>query len=315
MSARLSIQIVTWNSAKPIGACLLALLAQDSRDFEVVVVDNASADDSAAQVAAALARGLPGTLVRAPRNLGFCGGQNRALQDTRGAWVLFLNPDAELPPSFVREALACATAQPDDVGSVVPRILLPDGRIDSTGLVLDRYRRVRDRGQGGPAEGAYLAEEDVLGGTGAIVLHRRAMLDDVAVAGQALDENLFAYYDDLDLALRARRRGWRCRYVPSLVATHHRAARNSLRGLPQRATAGREQALTVRNRLLVMAKNERAGDVLRDLPWLVAFETARVGYLALRAPGALRGYLDAASGLGAALRDRREMQRTAGRAR
>jgi len=305
VSPPLSIQIVTWNSAAPIGACLASLAAQDRQDFELLVVDNASADGCADVVEGWLARGLRGKLVREAQNLGFCGGQNRALGLGTGEWVLFLNPDAELPPDFVRRALEKLAALPPQVGSAVPRILLPDGRIDSTGLTLDRYRRVRDRGQGQPSDGAYLEEEDILGGTGAIVFHRRAMLQDVAVDGAALDENLFAYYDDLDLALRAKLRGWRCRYLPSLVAVHHRAARNSLRGMPRRRTRGSEQALTVRNRLLVMAKCERLRDLLRDLPWLLAFELARLVFLTVKAPGALRGYTGAASGLRAALRDRR----------
>lgn len=313
MSPPLSIQLVTWNSAGPVGACLASLAAQEEKRFELLAVDNASSDGSAELVESWLARGLPGHLIRAPRNLGFCGGQNRALEHGSGEWVLFLNPDAELPPDFVRLALEKLPRLPPEVGSVVPRILLPDGRIDSTGLVLDAYRRVRDRGQGQPADGAYLAEEDLLGGTGAVVFHRRSMLQDVAIEGRALDENLFAYYDDLDLSLRARLRGWRCRYVPSLVAVHRRAARNALRGMAGRRTRGPEQALTVRNRLLVMAKCESARDLSRDLPRLLAFELARIAFLAVRAPGALRGYWGALQGLPAALRDRSIIQHSARR--
>lgn len=307
MSATLSVQIVTWNSATTISACVRSLRAQECQDFELVVVDNASEDGSAELVEQGLADGLRGRLVRESSNLGFCGGQNRATGMTTGPWVLFLNPDAVLPPGFVGDALACIESIAGDVGTVVPRILLPDGRLDSTGLVLDRFRRVRDRGHGLDAEGAFLEEEDVLGGTGAIVLHRRAMLDDVAVKGLVLDETLFAYYDDLDLALRARLRGWRCRYVPSLQAEHGRAARNSLRGLPQRPVDTRAQALTVRNRLLVMAKCERVRDVLRDLPALVVFEVARIGFLAVKSPGALRGYLGALAALPAMVRARRDV--------
>ncbi|HTP51292.1 MAG TPA: glycosyltransferase family 2 protein [Anaeromyxobacteraceae bacterium] len=306
--SRLSVQIVTWNSAATIEACLDSLRAQERQDFEVVVVDNASTDRSLELVRTALRPlGSRARIVAEDHNRGFCGGQNRATALTRGGWVLFLNPDAELPPSFMDKALDCIGAAPGDVGSLVPRILLPDGRIESTGLVLDRFRRLRDRGQGLPAQGAFTEEEDVMGGTGAVILHRRAMLDDVAVEGQPLDENLFAYYDDLDLALRARGRGWRSRYVPSLEAVHHRAGRNSLRGLPRRRVDARAQALTVRNRLLVMAKHERIADLLRDLPQLAAFELARIGYLSWKSPAALRGYGAAFAGLPAAVRARREL--------
>jgi GT2 family glycosyltransferase len=306
VSPRIAIQLVTWNSAPTLGGCLASLHAQDDDGFDLTVVDNGSADGSADLVARWMARGLRGTLVREERNRGFCGGHNRALRESRADWVLFLNPDAELPPTFVRRAAERLAAVDPEVGSVVPRLLLPDGRIDSTGLVVDRYRRVRDRGHGQPAEGAFLAEEDVTGGSGAVVLHRRAMLDDVALGGAPLDENLFAYYDDLDLAWRARIRGWRCRYVPDLVALHRRGGRNAIRSGPWRP-ASRAQAFTVRNRLLVMAKCERWRDLVRDLPWLVGFEIVRAAYLAVRAPGALRGYPGVLRGLPAALRDRRTL--------
>ncbi len=312
---RISVQIVTWNSAGVIDACLESVAAQSSPELEVIVVDNASTDDSAERVAAFLARGLRGALLRETGNRGFCGGQNRALAASSGDWVLFLNPDATLPPDFVEWAITVVDGLPSEVGSVAPRILRPDGRIDSAGLVLDRFRRLYDRGRGEAAAARYAQEEDVLGGTGAVVLHRRAMLDDVAIAGEVLDERLFAYYDDLDLAWRARLRGWRCRYLPSLVATHRRAARNALRGLEARATRGAEQALTVRNRYLVMVKCERLRDVVAAVPWLLPFELARLPFLLVRAPGALRGYRQAAAALPAALRQRRLIRRGARRDR
>ncbi|MCP4656192.1 MAG: glycosyltransferase family 2 protein [bacterium] len=302
---RISIQVVTWNSAEVIDACLESVSAQRSSEFEVIVVDNASTDGSAERAATWFAGGLRGSLIRETVNRGFCGGQNLALAASSGDWVLFLNPDATLPPDFVEWAIAVVDGLAPEVGSVAPRILLPDGRIDSAGLVLDRFRRLYDRGRGEAAAARYAVEDDVLGGTGAVALHRRAMLDDVAIDGEVLDERLFAYYDDLDLAWRARLRGWRCRYVPSLMATHRRAARNALRGLEARATRGAEQALTVRNRYLVMVKCERLRDVVTAAPRLLPFEIARLAFLLVRAPGALRGYRQAAAALPAALRQRR----------
>lgn len=307
-SPLLSVQIVTWNSADVVDACLASLHAQTSPAMEVILVDNASTDGSVEVAEKWIARGLRGTLRREGSNTGFCAAQNRALEMSSGAWVLFLNPDAELPADFVERALGLVDTLPPDVGTVAPLILLPDGRVDSTGIVVDRFRRAYDRGRGEPSADSYRMEEDVLACTGAAALHRRSMLLDVAIDGLALDENLFAYYDDLDLSWRARLRGWRCRYIPALVARHRRAGRNSLRGLAGRSSRGSEQALTVRNRYLVMAKCERVSDLLRSLPWLVLFELARPFFLAWNAPGALRGYVLAARGLPEALRQRRVIQ-------
>lgn len=310
----LSIQIVTWNSEGVIDACLASLAAQSVRAFEVVVVDNASQDETTSRVERVIARGLPGVLVRAGRNTGFCGGQNRALALSRAPWVLLLNPDATLPSDFVNRAQELLAGLDPDVGTVAPLILLQDGRVDSSGLFLDRLRRVFDRGQGRPAA-SYTREEDVFGCTGAAALHRRAMLRDVAEDGHAFDERLFAYYDDLDLSWRAQLRGWRCRFEPSLVVVHARAGKNALRPAREREGRAPEQRLAVRNRLLVLLKCERGRDALAALPWLLPYELARLGYLAIRAPRSLHGYLDALRLAPSIWRSRRLLQERARPAR
>jgi GT2 family glycosyltransferase len=312
---RLTVQVVTWNSADVIDACLESVRAQRRPDVEVVVVDNASLDASAERVAAHFERGLRGRLVRSPTNLGFCGGQNRALAAGSGELVLFLNPDATLAPDFAARALDAAARLPADVGLFAPRILLPDGHVDSAGLTIDALRRAWDRGYGEPAAGRFADEEEVFGCTGAAALFRRAALLDVAERGEALDEKLFAYCDDVDVSWRARLRGWRCLYLPSLVAHHQRAGRNSLRAEAGRPRRVLEQRLMVRNRLLVLLKCERTRDLVLRLPLLLGFEALRVGFLALRAPAVLRAYSEAAALLPAVMRDRRTIQREAARRR
>jgi GT2 family glycosyltransferase len=309
MSGRpaISVQIVTWNSAGVIDACVAALAAQDSRAFEVVVVDNASVDGCADRVEAWRDR-LPAlTLKRERDNHGFCGGQNLAIAASKAPWILFLNPDAVLPNDFIGRSIEVTAALSRDVGSVAPCILLPDGAIDSTGLAMDRFRRAYDRDRSGAPERQSLASTDVLGCTGAVALLRRAMLDDVAVDGQVLDERIFAYYDDLDLAWRAALRGWRCRYEPSLTAVHHRAGRNAIRALAGRPTRVRDQVLSVRNRLLVIARCDRPFDVVPALLWLVPFEVLRMVYLGVRAPRVLRAYVEVLAELPAALSARQQI--------
>jgi GT2 family glycosyltransferase len=304
---RLSIQIVTWNSAEVIEDCLASIAAQGD-GVETIVLDNASHDGSADRAQAFFDRGLRGEVVRSSENLGFCGGHNRAFARAAGDLVLLLNPDARLGRDFAARAIARADAADPEIGILAPRILLPDGRIDSAGLIIDRLRRGWDRGAGEPAADRYLVEEDVFGCTGAAALLRRAMLEDVAVDGAVLDERLFAYCDDVDLAWRARLRGWRCRYVPDLVVEHGRAGRNALRADSGRPRRVLEQKLMVRNRLLVIAKCERLRDLLAALPLLVGFEVARIAFLACRAPRVLAAYPQAIALLPAVLRDRRRIQ-------
>jgi GT2 family glycosyltransferase/glycosyltransferase involved in cell wall biosynthesis len=304
----ISVQIVTWNHAATLDACLASVWKQTPGLLETIVVDNASTDGSASCARAWSQKGLRLRLLQESENTGFCAGQNRALAASRGEWVLLLNPDACLSVDFASRAEALLARVPADVGTLAPLLLLPDGNVDSSGLTIDGLRRAYDRDHGRARSAACDQEGEVFGATGAVALHRRAMLEDIAVHGAAFDERLFAYYDDLDVAWRAQLRGWRCLYVPELTALHERGARNALRGISGRATDVRAQALTVRNRLLVMLECERARALLLAAPKLIVFELARILYLGVRSPGALRGYPGAVREIAATLHARRAVQ-------
>ena len=237
------VQIVTWNSAAVIDACLASLQVQDASAFELIVVDNASTDDTRERVRAAFARGVPGKLVESPCNEGFCGGQNRALAVSHAPWVLFLNPDATLPADFLsRLANLVATLDPE-VGTIAPLILLADGRIDSSGLFLDRLRRVYDRGQG-EFPPPMLREEDVR-------LHwRRGAASACYARCVAGRRSTSACSPTTTTRLVARA-------VARLALPLHSRARRNTRSRRQNAcappSAGRdalEQRLALRNRLL-----------------------------------------------------------------
>ena len=285
---RVTAIVVAWDDEDDVGACLAALDAQDHPDLEVVVVDNASADGTVAVVERHLAGPLrhPARLVRNPRNLGLCGAVNRVLEGPTGAAVLLVNPDAVLAPDCVRHLAAELAAHPG-CGSVQPRLLRPaDGgpdRIDTTGHVRTRLRLVLNRGQGRPADTHRPAAGEVDGASGAAVLHRRAMLDDVARRDgdrtEWLTEDLVAYFDDVELDLRARLRGWTARYVPEAGGRHARAGASRRR--PRRV-----HVLNVANHLLVTLGTEPPRTLLRDLPLVLPVWSARLAVAALRRPAA-----------------------------
>jgi GT2 family glycosyltransferase len=290
---RVTAIVVAWEDAADVGACLAALDAQDHVDVEVVVVDNASTDGTVAAVEAHLAGPLrhPARLVRNTRNLGLCGAVNRVLEGPTGEAVLLVNPDAVLAPDCVRR-LADELAAHPRCGSVQPRLLRPavDGpdRIDTTGHLRTRLRLVLNRGQGLPADVHRPEPGEVDGASGAAVLHRRAMLDDVARRDggrtEWLTEDLVAYFDDVELDLRARLRGWSARYVPGATGRHARAGTSRRR--PRRV-----HVLNVANHLLVTLGTEPPGALLRDLPLVLPVWTARLVVAALRRPLAFPGVL------------------------
>jgi cellulose synthase/poly-beta-1,6-N-acetylglucosamine synthase-like glycosyltransferase len=100
--------------------------------------------------------------------------------------------------------------------------LLRPGRtvIDSAGIRLPRHRRPRDRGSDETDGGQYDRAEFVFGVSGAAMMLRRAALADLAVGGEVVDEDFFAYHDDTDLCWRANRLGWRVLYEPRARGVH-----------------------------------------------------------------------------------------------
>jgi GT2 family glycosyltransferase len=291
---RVAAVVVAWQSAADLPACLAALDAQDHDELEVVVVDNASSDGTAALLAPLVAapRRHPLRVRTNPTNRGFAGGVNDGLARLApdvGA-VLLVNPDAVPAPDLVRWAVAALTADPRR-GSVQPKVLRavrsPDGRrvIDTTGHVLTRARLLRNRGEGHLDVGQYDEPGEVFGVSGAVALHRRAMLDDVAWRHpdgrrEVLTEDLFAYFDDVELDWRARVRGWTAWYEPAAVAVHVRGGAG-----PRRTPT--VEALNWSNRLLVTATCDDRRALVRAAPLGVTTTVLKTVELAVTTPRAV----------------------------
>lgn len=318
MPVSVSVTIVTYDSAAFLSRCLDAVAAQTHAPSEVVVLDNASHDDSAA-----IARGHRAVtrLIQSPDNTGFAGGQNRAIAATTGEWVLTLNPDVVLDPAFLAR-LAERAARPapgvaarpalPGLGTLCGKLLRlgPDGapvvppRIDSTGIVFTRSFRHLDRGSEEPDDGRYAQEEPVFGATAAAALYRRAMIDDVSVEGEFFDEAFFAYREDADVAWRAQLLGWDCLYVPSALGYHVR------RVLPERradvpAMLNRH---SVKNRFLMRVKNADAAVWRRCALHGIARDAAVLGGCLVREWSSLPAFADVARLLPRARRQRALIQ-------
>jgi N-acetylglucosaminyl-diphospho-decaprenol L-rhamnosyltransferase len=282
---RVTAIVVTWDSAEVIEGCLAALDAQQGVDLEVIVVDNASVDGTVGLVERAMAATRhPVRLRRGSENRGFCGAVNDGLALSSAPAVLLVNPDARLAPDAVARMVAVLAAEPR-CGSVQPRLLRPGGAvIDTTGHVLTRAAIVQNRDEGRPAD-ASRGAGPVFGASGAAVLHRRAMLDDVAWRRadgslEHLTEDLVAYFDDVELDLRARSRGWEAHHEPAALG-HHR------RGGAARERSRRVEALSWSNRLLVLSTLATSRASLAHLPWIVVTVLLSTVELGLRRPGAL----------------------------
>ena len=254
-----TVGIVTWNSAAFIEACVDAVRGQTHRPIELRVADNASTDRTRATLERVTE---PAERMYFGSNPGFSAAHNAIIRATRGEYYLALNPDVVLEPGFVATLVAALEASPR-TGSASGKLLRGPSAdiIDSTGIVMLPSQRHLDRGADEPDTGQYATGGRIFGPSGAAAFYRRAMLEDVAVAGEYFDEDFFAYREDADLAWRAQLLGWPSLYVPEARAAHVR------RVTPERrhTLPAEINRYSVRNRFLLRIKNQPPGHALRFL--------------------------------------------------
>ncbi len=218
MSARTAIIVLNWNSHQMTADCIRSLVAMDASDSEIVVVDNGSSDGSEQH----LRREFPQiTLFRQHRNLGFAGGCNVGIRYAlaRGVeYVLLLNNDTYVAPDFLHEMLS-RIEESDQIAAVCPKIYFADhpnvlwyagGDFSLwTGSPKHRGWRQVDHGQCDNNQAITQA-------TGCAMLVRSVALRDVGL----LDEQFWAYVEDLDWTLRFAEQGYRVVFAPKAHVWH-----------------------------------------------------------------------------------------------
>ncbi len=227
----LSIVIVNWNVRELLRQCLSSVYRTtgDSLELEVIVVDNASSDGSVAMVR----EDFPQVhLIANAENLGFTRGNNQAIAQSQGRYVLLLNPDTEVVDDALTTMVCYMDAHPQ-VGALGPQLLYPDGSVQSSrrrfptmataflestvlqqwfphNRVLRRYY-VRDRRDDEVQEVDWVV--------GACLLARRQAIEQVGL----LDEAFFMYSEEMDWCRRFKERGWQVVYLPTAQVIHHEA--------------------------------------------------------------------------------------------
>ena len=266
-----SIVIVTWNSAEYIGDCLESIRKLKRRPESIVVVDNASTDGTL-EIVRSVSTEIE--IQALDSNTGFCHAANAGIAATRTPFVLLLNPDSRLTPTFLEELLPAF----DDprVGLAGGKLLRFDGvTLDSAGQSLGRSRQPIDRGYGRADVGQFDRDELVFGICGAAVVYRREMVEALRRAtGEFFDETFFAFFEDLDVAWRARRMGWLAAYRHRAVAYHRRGGSADDANVRRRGGAliHRPASLRfhiVKNRYLTILRNDRLRDYLANLPFIL----------------------------------------------
>ena len=211
----LSVIIVNYNTVDLLVRCLDSVASQSNVNSEVIVVDNASRDNSREEIS----KNYPWVKLMASRqNLGFAGANNKALNICKGKYIYYLNPDTEVRPGAFKCMIGYMDSHPE-VGLAGTRLINPDGSFQSS--MEKQY----------PGERYAKRELEGLKGDIAWVMGASMIVGrDVVEALQGFDENYFLYGEDLDLCLRVRRAGWEIGYIQDAVVLHWggQSERNSL---------------------------------------------------------------------------------------
>jgi O-antigen biosynthesis protein len=263
-----SIIIVSLNGRNRIDLPLAGLEIDRSLIHEVIVVDNGSTDGLADHVR----KRWPWVrLLRAPRNLGFAGGNNLGIEASRGDFVVLLNDDTEPAPGWL-EPLKDAFYRNPRLGIAGCQLLYPgnEGRVQHLGGVVHRNGLTDHVGWGEkPREDGELpAMIPVDYATGAALAIRRAVLEEVGI----LDPGFWPiYFEEVDFCFRARRRGWESATIPASRVVHHESQTTGRlsRGFLEKYHRNRIRFLLKNRRLAEWPRTIKSevGWIIRHRPW------------------------------------------------
>ena len=276
----ISIIIANHNRKDFLKKCLDSVSGQGFKDIEIIVIDNASTDDSVEMTATYHPEVR---LIRNARNLLFCKAYNQGIDAAQGNFILCLNNDVVLDKDYLKEVLS-AIGLDTKIGMMSGKILRMDQTtIDSTGLFLGRNRKPIERGYGKKDTGQYEEPGYVFGVCGAAAFFRKSMLNELKDEHGYFDERFGMYYEDLDICWRAQNKGWKAYYNPKAIAYHVRGGtavihkcRGALR-LPYICDELKKRY--IKNRYLCIKKNDTLSGVLVNLLFMLFYELKLWSYI------------------------------------
>ncbi len=274
---KVSIVLPNLNGAGWLAGCLDSLWAQTLQDFELIVVDNGSTDESLSTARSYVGRENY-TLLENSQNTGFSAAVNLGIKTARAPYVLLFNNDAFAAPDMV-ETLLAAMEPNEKIFSVQCLMLqhVNPEKVDDAGDYVSLVGWAFKRGDGLPAK-RYQTPRRIFSACGGAALYRRAVFDTIGF----FDENFFAYLEDVDIGWRANSLGYKNLFCPAATCTHIGSATTG--GANGAKYNDFKSIQSGRNSLLLPYKNLPLGMLLLNLVFLVP------GYLVKTLVFHLRGY-------------------------
>lgn len=245
--------IPNWNGADMLENCLNSLIAQTQK-HQIIIVDNGSTDNSLDLIN----KYNDISLIKNSKNLGFTGGVNPGMQyalDNDAFAIALFNNDAVADKRWL-EVLCKELKNNPKIGIATPKIMLEDKiHLDSTGDFYSVYGIPFPRGRNQEDKNQFDQKTQVFGASGGASLYRAAMLKQIGL----MDDNFFAYYEDVDLSFRSQLAGWNVKYCPESVVYHGLSKTSSKMGDFTRYHS-------IKNFLIVYTKNMPAKLCWKYLP-------------------------------------------------
>jgi GT2 family glycosyltransferase len=274
---KISIIILTFNSAKFIIPCLDSIFKQNESGIEIILVDNASEDGTLSRVR----KNYPEVKIIENRvNSGASKARNQGLGVASGEWILALDCDVILEENFLRLILKTCAESSAEVGLIQPKILdIKKDKIYSAGIRASFLSRFFDIAKGLPDSVRLDIPSQIFGACCAAALYRRKMLEELKDNYGYFDERFFFLFEDVDLSWRAQKKGWICMYYPNARCYHQ--------GNSSSTDKFTRQILSFRNRQLAILKNQNPIIILLMFPLYLVYDLPRFLILAARCNGRL----------------------------
>ena len=276
--AHVTVVIPNWNGTRFLKLCLSALRHQSFRDFETIVVDNGSEDDSLGFVA----ENFPEVeTIALGENRGIAVAFNIGIEASESEYVVLLNNDTEQDPGWLETLVRAAEDHPESGLFASKLVDFHDRRVlDGAGDAMRLSGLPYRLGHGERDRGQFDTPCYVFGACAAAALYRKSLFEEVGL----FDEDFVSYCEDGDLSFRAQLAGHLCFYVPDAVVYHMGSASTGGKRSP---TATR---LGTRNSLSLLVKDLPLSAVPHILPFFALGQLARL--LTAAATGSLRAHLE-----------------------
>ena len=257
----ISIVIPNYNGMEHLGVCYDSLRKQTYRDFEIILVDNNSKDDSVEFTE----KNYPDIKVlKVNYNSGFAKAVNGGIKISTGEYILLLNNDTECKDDFLTEMIS--GFKDKDTGSVACKMLnfYKRDNIDDAGDFIKLQGSPYARGHGEQDMGQFDREKFIFGACAGAAIYRKDIFNKIGY----FDEDFFAYYEDVDMSFRMQIAGYKCYYNPKAVCYHKR-------GATTKTMTGFETMLCEKNLVALRLKNYPLMMLLKCFPYFVIVRLKR----------------------------------------